>query len=451
MGLNISFKGYAHDEDDNKIDCKFQVYFARQDVWNNVRDTDKNYYSCNAGDDDALTQDGTVKKGDVILLTFWQGDGSGGATADNRDGLFDRFSVHKIIHDGETDEYVVEAMLKPKTAPNISWYLNSVRTINKTVRTYNYTNDKLTWTYDDNTFYHTKKVGTYEVFPKVGELTSVFDWTDDEDDVDGYEDTNNHSYTVIGDYKPKIKVTNAWDLSSENEKDLRIKYNRPIGALTFDPNGTTNQVHTTEDSTSEANITDIDERITEIEHHWIVRDRDNGDEISNATVDTNTTLDYSFTKTIEVLQKHYSKQIIKWNDGYDDIITNYERELVITNWIPLVNFKYKFVSETKIKFTPDCSDLDGDVVNYKWDLHSLIPFKNGEYVLSLNTTNDDDAVVEIEFETPGHYKMVLTATDDYGGSAAFVTEFDVTGESDCAGTDLMENDLCFIIPEKYKF
>lgn len=451
MGLNVSFKGNVYDENGDKIDCKYQVHYVRQNVWNDVRDTSSAYYSANAGDADSLTQDGELKNNDVVLLTFWQGDGSGGGTPDNRDSLFDRFGVYAIVHDGSTADYVVDVQIKPKLAPDISWSLPSMARLNDVVHTHNYSDDESNWSYSGTTFYHRHSYYSVEVFPKVGLLTTTFNWGDDNDNVDGYEDTTTHTFTVVDDYKVDIKIVDAWALESTDEKPIRIKYNIPIGKIVYDPDGQTNKVHTTEDAKYAADITDEDSRISSIEHHWIVKNRDSGDVISDDTIDTNTTLDYEFTKTIAVLQKHYGEQVIKWNDGWDDQTTVYTKELHITNWLPLVNFDDIFLNDTKVKFTPKCSDLDGTVDKYAWNLYALVPFKDGEYTLAKTNINNDDSDLEIEFDAAGHYKMMLTATDDYGGKATFAKEFDITLGGDCAAVALVADDTFFIFPDKIDY
>jgi len=543
MGLNVSFKGYIYDEDDNKIDCKYQVHYVRQNVWNDIRDTDSQYFSCNAGDDDSLTQDGELKSGDVILLTFWQGDGDGGDTPNTRDAIFDRFAVMAITHDGSTSEYSFDIKLKPKAKPNCSFYLSSARTINRELHATDISNDDSGWSYDDHYFKHTHSYYGVTVFPRVNRIVREYNWDVDNDDspwitekadipnlegdnplivdvdetvtvddmtqytsvtIKGDADDNTgtvkwddgdgekeyhwndlivpkvavikntdefnsvtvlddaelyvvdengdyHTYTDIGDYTVGMRLTNAWDLTCEVDKDIKIKYNSPIGKVTFDPDGVSTKVHTTESSTATADITDEDDRITEIEHHWIVINRDDSDDvISDDTIDTNTELDYSYDETIEVLQKHYAKQIIKWNDGYDDLTLEYVKELPITNWKPLVDFTFKYLNDMKLEFTPNCSDIDGDVVNYRWDLYSLIPFKDGEYAQALMMSSDDPDKQTIEFKSLGHYKMVLTARDDYGDSVSLSKEFDITGSTACVGT-AVEDEICFIIPSKYDY
>jgi len=458
MGLNVSFKGFAKDENDVAIDCKFQIHFVRQNKWNNARNTTESYYSFNAGSEDGLTQDGDMKSGDVILLTFWHGNGSGDGddslllnTPANRDDVFDRFCVFAITHDGTTQDYVVNVQLKPKLVPNIVWTLPTTGTINRTITALNTSNDETNWVYGTKTFYHRNSYYGRVVFPKVGLLTSTYDWVDPNDAVIDYESSNTHSYTQIGDYVVKLKVVNYWELVSNSTKPIRLKYNVPIGGLSFNPDGVTVKVHTTENSTSTASITDEDNRISSINHNWVIKNRNTLALISDTLVDTNTNKAYSYNKVISVLQKHYSKQVISWNDGWENLVVTFEKELVITNWLPLVNFNFIFLNDTRVRFTPVCSDIDGFVDRYTWNLYALVPFQTGTYALSKTDVFTDDRNVVINFDSAGHYKMVLTARDDYGESASVSREFDVTLSGDCElSGGMTSTDVFFIIPDEYE-
>lgn len=444
MGLNISFKGSVYDENDNAIDCKYQVHYVTQNVWNDVRDTDTEYYSANAGDSDSLSQDGKLDAGDIVLVCFWQGDGNGGATPDNRDSLFDRFGVYTIVHDGSTSSYVFDVKLMPKVKPTISWYLNNIRTINRDVVAIDNSYDWTKWTYDNKDMFHRQSYYGVSVFPKVDLLTVEYDWGDDNDNVDGYESSNTHQFTAIGDYTVKIHVTDEWTLDDTATIDIRIKYNIPIGLLSFSPDGVSTKIHTTEDDTITADITDEDSRITNIDHHWIVKNRDDGSLISDTLVDSDTTLDYSYTKTIQVLQKHYATQDISWNDGYDDQEFTYSKELIITNWLPLVNMSISYINDKSVKFIPNCSDIDGSIVEYKYELYVLVPFTDQGYTLAKTDVLTTDDTLQVNFDSNGHYKMVLTAKDDVGGKSSFEKEFDITIGAGVCDDISMNNDMFFM-------
>lgn len=447
MALTVSFKGNAYDEFDNLIDCNYQVHYVRQNVWNNVRQTSSNYYSCNAGDDDSLTQDGVLKNGDVILLTFWQGDGAGGATPNNRDNLFDRFAVYSITYDGTNFDNVFNVKLKPKLKPNVSWTLPTTARLNALVTAIDSSNDESVWAFGSKNMFHRHSYYGVTVFPKVGLLTTTYDWGS------GFIPDNTHTFTVVNDYVVTIKVVDAWSLQDTNTKNIRIKYNLPVGGITYNPDGVTTKIHTTEAATILAGITDVDSRITSIAHKWTIRNRDNYNTvISDEPVATNTTKNFSYDRTIGVLQRHFGSQIISWNDGWEDLTITYVKELVITNWLPLVNFTLQFLNDTKVRFTPSCSDIDGTVDKYKWDLYSLIPFHSGSYSLAKSDVYNTDSLEDVVFTSSGHYKMVLTATDDYGESASYELEFDVGASSDCSVVNgVMVEDVFFIIPDEYEF
>lgn len=448
MSLNIGFNGTVYDENGIAIDCKYQVHYVTQNVWNNVRDTDTQYYSANAGDGDSLTQDGALNVGDVILIAFWQGDGNNGATPTTRTGIFDRFGVISIVHDGRPT-YTIDVQLKPKEAPTASWVLNNIRTINRDVVATDSSYDWMTWDYNTVSMFHRQTWYGVTIFDSVDVLSVEYDWTDDNDSVAGFEPNNIHQYTAIGDYTPTIHVTNAWGLDVFNSISIRIKYNSPIGDSIFSPDGVTTLIHTTEDDTITANISDEDNRITSIDHKWIVRDRNTSAEISNELVATNIDKAFAYTKTIQVLQKHFSQQIISWNDGYDDLVITYEEELPITNWLPLVNFSIVNISDKILRFVPNCSDIDGTVVNYEWNLYFLVPFSTNGYTIAKNIVDANGDDQQVDFTSDGHYKMVLTATDDYGGQASFEKEFDVASGSVCDNVT-MSNDMFFLIKQIIK-
>ena len=552
MGINVSFKGNVYDENDNIIDCKYQVHYVRQNVWNSVRSTSSGYYSANAGDADSLTQDGSLKANDVVLIAFWQGDGSmvsgdeynvqltntqsnNGITftdptppedtaifefngknydmtlpaevmyftvngvelkidyareytgdpfgvtfngvfyvgtfavneiysaptaltvqnistiTNNRDELMDRFGVYAITHDGTTSDYVFNVQIRPKLKPNISWTLPTTGTINRDITAVNNCDDETSWTYGSLTMHHRKTFYGRTVFAMVGLLASTYNWNDNNDTIPGYEASNIHQFTQIGDYIVDLHVVNAWNLKNNAQKSIRLKYNVPIGNMSFTPDGVSTKVHTTEDSTYIANITDEDSRITNVDHKWLIKNRDTNVVISEDLIASNSNLSYQYTKTIAVLQHHYGKQVISWNDGWVDQVLTYTEQLPITNWIPLVNFTDIFLNDTNVRFTPNCSDIDGTIIEYTWKLYALIPFQSGQYTLAKTYVKVDSTPLEVIFDTSGHYKMMLTAKDDYGDTATFYKEFDITGSGGCAAVELAVDDTFFIFPDKVKY
>jgi len=448
MALNITFTcNEVVDENGDAINCKYQVYYPEYDVWNNVRDTEQYQYNCNAGDDDSLSQTGSFLKGDHAIVCLWVG-------GDDRTGLKDRMAYYVITHDGETTTYVIDVELIPKTAPSCSWYLSTTATINREKTAYSYASDDYKWTFDDTTHYHYNKYDGEVIFDSIGNLNIQFDF----DEGDGYEDTNKHTYSAIGDYTAKHKVVNGYDLESVCERDIRLKYNTPIGCLTFDPDGYGSGDELSKGDTVDvtACITDEDSRITDIEYHWIIKDRDSGDVIRDTTVDNNTQLDYSYN--VELLELHdtYGYQYISWNDGFDDRTVTKKRELQVKNILPEVSISKVDLSAKEKRFEQVSTDADGEVISWDWKIYLLMPF-SGEWVEVYQTTTEDGDPIEITFNEAGSYKTRITVQDEFGkysttNSAAYgesfaEIEFDINAAGNCTSSMGMNDEVFFIFPD----
>jgi len=451
LALNITFTcNEVVDENENAINCKYQVYYPEHNLWNDVRDTELYQYNCNAGDGDALTQTGSFLSGQHAVIVFWQGDGAGGATGLDRFGLKDRMAFYVITYDGVTSTYVIDVQLKPKTAPDCSWYLSTSGTINREKTAYSYANDDYNWSYNETTLYHNRSYSSEIIFDSVGNLVIEFDF----DDGDGYEATNVHTYTVVADYNPSHKATNQYSLSSECFRTIRMKYNTPIGCLNFTPDGVNEEVQTGDDVTTTACITDEDSRITGIDYHWIIKDRNNnGTIIRDTTVDNNTDLSYSYTSTILELQDTFGYEYISWNDGWEDFTITTSKEIAIKNINPIVDISKVDLSSKEKRFVQVSSDEDGSVVSWSWKIYLLMPFSS-EWVEVYSLTNDGSSI-DITFNEAGKYKTEITVQDDYGkystrnstvaGISSAEIEFDVTAAGECTGTSTDE--VFFIFPD----
>lgn len=445
MSLNVTFTcNEVTNEDGDAIDCKYQVYYPDYDVWNDIRDTELYQYNCNAGDDDSLSQTGTFLEGDKAIICLWQG-------GDDRTGLKDRFAYYVLEHDGSTSNYVIDVELKPKTAPSCSWYLSTSATINREKTAYSYAKDDWYWTFDGTKHYHYNKYGTEVIFDSVGSLTITYDF----DDGDGFEETNKHSYGTIGDYTAKHKAVNQYSLESVCERDIRLKYNSPVGCLTFSPDGygAGDEVQKGDSVDVTACITDEDSRITDVEYHWIINDRDSGDVIRDTTVDNNTTLDYTYTTELKELQEARGHQYISWNDGFDDLEVKKAREIQVKNINPEVQISKIDLSAKEKRFEQVSTDEDGTVTSWDWRIYLHMPF-SGDWVEVLQTTTDDGEPIEIMFNEAGSYKTRITVQDDFkkysttnsvsAGSALAEIEFKIQAESSCSDSNGFNDDVFFV-------
>jgi len=596
MALNITFTcNNVYDENGNAIDCKYQAYYPEHGVWTDVKDTDSQQYNFNAGDSDGLTQNGELKAGEHVVICFWQDSDSNS----NRSGLKDRFSYIVHTHDGSTSTYVQDVQLLPKTAPTVNGYLLDEGLRNHQVRISNFTNDSYEWTYSDATHYHNRNYENGELlFDSVAKgptktevdskgnyyyldadadssyndyLNMDMDWKDSNDNVDSYENHASHTFTEIGDYKPVMRATNLYGLSATKEFSIRIRYNAPVGCVTFDKDN----YLIGDDIKVTACIEDVDSTINNITHRWVIEDDwkrldrsqeikwlilNPGDEIelsddelynynviriygdsSNNTgkltyhlgdstynfdyndlivvephremvndssrnrvtydnvfvgknseliwrndsaypndfsaendtiledsatltiidrdsdsfkVDSNTNKDYEYTKTAYVIKKHTAMQVIKWNDGFDDQVTTFTRSPVIVNQAPITKYDLTMLSNKSVRATPHCIDLDNDIASYKWQLFLLLPFSsNWQEVKDISKVTPNNEKLEIDFNSPGHYKLELTTTDVAGLSSSYSKEFDISTATaaDCDTYGQITNDIYFLFPDKGLF
>jgi hypothetical protein len=435
------------DENGDAINCKYQVYYPEHNLWNDVRDTELYQYNCNAGDGDSLTQTGSFLSGEHAVIVLWVG-------GNDRTGLKDRMAYHVITHDGATSTYVVDVQLKPKTAPTCPWYLATSATINREKTAYSYASDDWDYIYSGTTHYHHRKYGSEVIFDSIGNLTITFDFADG----DGFETTNKHTYTAIGDYTAQHKAVNGYSLESICTRDIRLKYNTPIGCITFSPdgNGAGDEVQKGDVVTTTACISDEDSRITDIEHHWIIKNRDNNNTIvRDTTVDNNTTLNYSYDSTLLELQDTFAFQYISWNDGWNDFTITKSKEIQVKNITPEVLIGKIDLSAKQKRFEQVSSDADGTVSTWSWKIYLLMPF-SAEWVEVYNTTSDGSPI-EVTFNEAGKYKTEITIQDDFGkysttnnsvaGIASDSIEFDISASGTCTGSLGMDDDVFFIFPD----
>jgi hypothetical protein len=439
MALNVTFTcNQIVDENDNPINCKYQVYYPDYSKWNTVRDTEFYQYNCNAGDGDSLTQSGSFLSGDKAVIVFWQ-------NGNDRTGLKDRMAWYTITHDGITSVYNIDVQLKPKMDPTCSWSLTSSSLKDQQVTATSFADDEDTWYYNGTLMRHQRKYGSEVILPSIEVMTITYDFGAG----DLWQSSNQYTYDTVADYTAKHKVLNAYGQTAECTKSIRVKYNSPVGSISFTPDGVGggDLVYMNDSVNVAANITDIDSRITSIEHHFVVKDKNNN---SNWLVDTtegnNTDLTFDYDKTIPSLDDVFGYQYIYWNDGWGDLIVTYNRELTITNTLPTVSIFKTDLSSKQKRFAQTSNDLDGSVVSWEWEIFLEMPFGAGWTSVWDDTNSGED--IDVQFTASGHYKTVLTVTDDVGGQATTEVEYDITADGTTTGTcSGFGNDLYFIFPD----
>jgi len=408
LALNITFTcNEVIDENGDAINCKYQVYYPEHNKWNDVRDTELFQYNCNAGDGDSLTQTGSLLSGQHVIVALWQG-------GSDRTGLKDRMAYQVITHDGVTNTYVIDIELRPKTAPSCDWYLATSATINREKTAYSYASDDWTYSFGGVTHYHHRKYSSEVIFDSI-DTNSSLDINFDFGEGEGYDTTDKHTYIVVDDYIAYHRAINQYSLESICNRDIRLKYNTPIGCLNFTPDGVGagDELIKGDTVTTTACIQDEDSQITNIEYHHIIKDRSNNSTIiRDTTVDNNSILDYSYESTLLELQDTFGYQYITWNDGWEDYIITKYKELQVKNINPEVLIDKIDLSAKEKRFTQVSSDDDGTVVSWDWEIYLLMPF-SGDWV-EVYSTSSDGSPIEIMFNEAGKYKTKITVQDDFG-------------------------------------
>jgi len=410
MALNKTFTcNTIVDENLNDINCWYQGFHVRTKKWNTPRYSEYNQYSCNLGDGDWLTQTGEVFTGDEIILVFWV------SAEGERSGIKTRMSS-VIVTLTNDSTYITNPQLKPKTIPFCGFSFNdNTPTINNELIAYDFSSDDTEYIYNNVVQYHYKLLRSELIFDSVAIDEIKYDW----DEGQGFELINKHTYINIGDYFISQRTTNKYGLSRICSQSIRVKYNAPIPGLRFSYK---TPIHTTEDAIIDAVITDEDGRITNINHKIIVREY-NDEIISDTIINSNNILNYNYSYTIEVLKKHFFSQLIYWNDGYDDLIINYYKELLITNWCPEVAIIKEDVSPMDKTFIQTSTDKDGTINKYTWIIYFTPPFSTGDYVEVYRENKIDGSPLQIGFTVGGNYKVELIVIDDFNCGVSDSTEF----------------------------
>ena len=404
MALNINFQGNAFDGDDNQIDCKFQAFSTNIGKWSDIRSTEYGQYNVNFGDGDLNTQSGSVSNGDVLVIVSWVG----GETKDDEHQIF---SATAFIYNG-SDNTVQDIQLLPPTAPGCNFSSQSEALINGSVSVTSRSSTTYQWTYAGKIFYQRRSWYGQQVFGFLDISTDTFDF--------GNGDTSGTStiYTSSSDFIITHHVSSTYGIFSDCQRQIRIKYHSPVGGVSFSKSSPIID----EEFNVLANISDQDNRITNIEHIF-----------DTVTIEENIDKAFIYPMSLDSLGTYYAEQEIYWNDGFDNHSFVYEKHITLANQPPIVNLDVTQDEEDKELFVASvvASDIDGDVVDLCWKLYyqgassglphpyfkcedaTVVSFKEIYQFCDLNQNS-----LDLIFAIPGIYKIEVTATDNMGASSS---------------------------------
>ena len=417
MALNINYQGNVVDENGDPIECKYMAFSHNISTWGDIRDTEAQQYNINFGDGDLNTQSGSVSVGDAILILFWQ-------DAPTKDELLTRFSVMSFIYDG-SDNVVQNVQLLPPVTPSCAFSLSAFGLVGENVHVTSYASIIHQWTFESKIHYHRRNWYGQTIFGFLDVLRDQFNFSG------SYGDIIDHTYTNSGDFVVIHQVENTYGLSSECQKEIRVKYRSPVGGLSFLQGlplvGATIDIV--------ASIQDIDSRITSIDHIF-----------DNNVLHSNTTLNYQYSTVLAQYGEYDAKQSISWNDGFDDNVLDYAKRLSMGNNPPVVDISILPVSGTDGLFKAELvvSDVDGTVVDACWSLFyegeanglphpyfRCIDQIDLEYNKIYSFCDISTTELDLLFAIPGNYRIEVVATDNLGATGNDSIDFSV--EDVCNG------------------
>lgn len=430
MALNVTFTCNANsivDENGTPIDCQYQAYYVRQNIWNTTRTSDQQQFNFNAGDGDSLTQTGELKLNDVIIISLWQDVLASGSSSDTTSGLKTRFATFAIIHDGVTNAYIINPQLMPKMIPTCDWNFTSNQIIDESYTAIPLSDDEDSWDYQGNTFYHRRTYYTELIFDSVGNILDTYDFNND--GTFGSNDTN--TYTSIADHIAHHKAENSYGLEQTCTKTIRTFYHVPTPDITFSPDMVINDIYYNDLLTVDYIINnvsrDIDSRVTGIDTQLRYIANDNSTITTDSVVIASLT-DVQTTKTIDLLSRIRAYMTVNWNDGWNNQSFTYSEIRTVENTLPETTLSMTNLTARNKRFTHSSSDVDGLIVRAEYKLYLLMPFGAGYTEVSsiTNTGVSLNDPVEVTFAQNGTYKMVLEVRDDANNRipAAYGTDLD---------------------------
>ena len=267
------------------------------------------------------------------------------------------------------------------------------------------------------------------VFPEIGIASVEYDFGD------GYSASNTYVWDTIGTYTVSSKTTNKNGQTRICTKEIVIGYNAPTGCVQFDK-GT----YILNDTVIVTGcITDADNRITGIDHIW-----------EEVITDTNLIKDYVYSKVLDEVKTYTAKQIIRWNDGFEDKVVEFTRTLSMANQPPVVDITVTEGVDT-YTFNSNAVDPEGMLSRVDWVVYTCKQEIMGDtgpcdWVEVYRTTGE---IIELSVGKTGNYKVVATAYDNLNATGTDeVIQLLIRVGEECTGGPIVENKKHYYIFDK---
>ena len=414
---DITFTGKMYDENGVLINGTVEGFTSPQNKWSGAKASQLNEYTINVGDGDWLTNDGSIAENEVVLLKFVSDSGIAVIS-------------HTITNaDISTRLVVQDVQLLPIQAPSCGLNLAITGTVNNIVTATNTSSDQYQWEYAGKT--HHQRYDWYGtvVFPEIGIASVEYDFGD------GYSASNTYVWDTIGTYTVSSKTTNKNGQIRICTKEIVIGYNAPTGCVQFDK-GT----YILNDTVIVTGcITDVDNRIIGIDHIW-----------EEVITDTNLIKDYVYSKVLAEVKTYTAKQIIRWNNGFEDKVVEFTRPLSMANQPPVVDITVTEGVDT-YTFNSNAVDPEGMLSRVDWVVYTCKQEIMGDtgpcdWVEVYRTTGE---IIELSVGKTGNYKIVATAYDNLNATGTDeVIQLLIRVGEECTIGPIVENKKHYYIFDK---
>jgi len=390
-----SFVSDIVDKDEVALDCDYNGFHYETGNTSDDHATENQQVSFDSEDADWDGQGVVFADGDTILLHCWTDT---------------QCCVVKITSDG-SDSYTQPMQLLECQAPSATLFINDGWK-DKELSANQSSSDEYQWDYEGTTHYHRAEWYGATLCTNVGIDTIEYDFED------GYDTITTHTFTDIGDYDIKLKVTNLCGLVTEVTKTIRIRYIQPPVDLTNDPV----KPVINEDTVVDIENTDPDSRITS--QTWYIDD-----------VETDT-----LTHQFSDLGTYYFKVTTEWNDGFEDLTFDTILPIEIENQPPTTDMLTTLTDESDGSQTwliesnaVDPEDhLDYITLSVYVDKNYIIGDNTEESWIHLDTKQTTDLDNSIKFNTSGKFKLLLQAFDEQGLSSEIEEKIIEIESGDCS-------------------
>lgn len=413
MALNITFAGRIYDEKGVLLpSARYQGFFYNGTLrkWNNADVVESDgAYNLNLGDGDWLTQDGTFKKGDSVLICAWIGD------VDRNGENLTKYAFVEYSLDPEKYLYVQSLQLRPNSCFGTSKIKLPVEVlVGVPVTISDISLRNITYQAFNITHYQNGRRFNEVIFKRALALITQYNWGE------GWTTASTHTFVKGGSFVVSQKIVDGFGCEDSSSTSINVRYAIDLG-LTWDP------LHPKvgEEVIFTPAIVDTNAVITRVNYY-----------IDGKLVFTTTNKNASFPYSFETLGSHEIVQEAEYFDGITSKVMSKTYTLTMTNQPPIATINIKELdSKTKYRFDGVGVDPDGFITKYKYDIYIYNEFSNNWYLYYSSDWQDATYLDPYTFTSTGQFKVVLTVMDNEGaiGVDADYVNIECQTGGKCAG------------------